>query len=206
MAVVIDKLPIGTNLALYQFLWMLVSGALHSSRGALFPALQASGLTEAEVRRSWAAFRYGAWDIGEMLSNWQEHVEGQEQWQIHQYAGYIVKSVDITAYKRPSVAGVKSKHYDGVADRALPGVVLGLAGRVGSIGEQRMALLTDLVRGDLSTPSDQALQTELIKRVALGLADDEMPVFDAGFKLQELQEAGLERYIGIRNKMCILVV
>ena len=33
-------LPVGTNLALLQFLWMLVSGALLPQRGAIFPALQ----------------------------------------------------------------------------------------------------------------------------------------------------------------------
>jgi len=57
LAVIVEKLPIGTNLALYQFLCMLVSGALRDSRGALFPALRTSGLEEAEVRRAWATFR-----------------------------------------------------------------------------------------------------------------------------------------------------
>jgi hypothetical protein len=40
-----QDLPEGTNLALLQFLWMLVSGALLPQRGALFPALQARGLS-----------------------------------------------------------------------------------------------------------------------------------------------------------------
>ena len=39
-------LPVGTNLALLQFLWMLVSGALLPQRGALFPALQATGFPQ----------------------------------------------------------------------------------------------------------------------------------------------------------------
>ena len=67
LAAVVESLPIGTNLALYQFLWMLVSGALLASRGALFPALQAIGLGAAEARRAWAAFRYGTWSITPML-------------------------------------------------------------------------------------------------------------------------------------------
>ncbi len=174
---------------------MLVSGALHNSRGALFPALQAIGLKEAEVRRSWAAFRYGRWDIGELLTTWREKVEGQGHWQAHRYTGYKVKPVDITSYRRPSAKRVKSKHYDAASEKAMPGVVFGVVGRVGSIGEQRMALLTDIVRGDLGTPSEQALQMALIQRVAENLADDEMPVFDAGFKLQELQDAHLKRYV-----------
>jgi len=43
LCVVTQSLPIGTNLALLHFLWMLVSGALLGSRGAIFPALQAIG-------------------------------------------------------------------------------------------------------------------------------------------------------------------
>lgn len=195
LATVVESLPIGTNLALYQFLGMLVSGALLASRGALFPALQAIGLGAAEVRRAWAAFRYGAWSINPMLQTWQTHIEEQGKWQAHQYAGYYVKAVDITAYWRSSVKRIKSKHYDAQADRALPAVVFGLVGRVGSVGEQRMALLTDLIRADLADSSERALQTELVKQVAMGLADDEIPVFDAGFKLKALYAAGLSRFV-----------
>jgi len=195
LATVVESLPMGTNLALYQFLWMLVSGALLTSRGALFPALQAIGLEEAEVRRAWAAFRYGAWSINPMLQTWQTHIEEQEKWQAHQYAGYYVKAVDISAYWRSSVKGIKSKHYNAEADKALSAVVFGLVGRVGSVGKQRMALLTNLIRADLTDPSEHALQTELVKQVALKLADDEIPVFDAGFKLQALFVAGLSRFV-----------
>jgi len=77
---------------------MLVSGTLHSSRGALFPALQSIRLKAADARRTWAAFRYGAWTIKPMLQTWQKHIEKQKEWQTHQYAGYYVKAVDITAY------------------------------------------------------------------------------------------------------------
>jgi len=195
LATVVESLPIGTNLALYQFLWMLISGALLASRGALFPALQEIGLGAAEVRRAWAAFRYGAWAIDPMLQTWQTHIEEQGKWPAHQYAGYYVKAVDITAYWRSSVKRIKSKHYDAQADRALPAVVFGLVGRVGSVGEQRMAVLSNLIRADLTDPSEHALQTELVKQVAMGLADDEIPVFDAGFKLKALYGAGLSRFV-----------
>ena len=188
-------LPIGTNLALYQFFWMLVSGALLSSRGALFPALQAVGLKEPEVRRAWVAFRYGAWSITWLLQRWREHVEGQGQWQAQQYAGYHVKAIDITAYWRPTLKGIRSQHYDAQAEKALPAVVFGMIGRVGHVGEQRMALLTELIRADLADPSEVALQTQLLQQVALGLAEDEMPVLDAGFKLKTLYEAGLPRFV-----------
>jgi len=195
LATVVESLPIGTNLALYHFLWMLVSGALLTSRGALFPALQAMGLEAAEVRRAWAAFRYGAWSIHSLLQSWRTYVEAEGQWQAHQYAGYYVKAVDITAYWRSSAKRVRSQHYHAKAGKALPAVVLGLVGQVGSVGGQRMALLTHLIRADLADPSEQALQTELVRQVALGLAEDEMAVFDAGFQLKALLAAGLPRFV-----------
>jgi hypothetical protein len=191
----VENLPVGTNLALYQFLWMLVSGALHNSRGALFPALQSIGLEDDEVRRAWAAFRYGAWTIESMLQDWQAHVEGQAVWQAQRYAGYSIKAADITAYWRPTLQGIQSQHYDAQADKALPAVVFGLIGRVGCVGDQRMVLLTDLIRADLSDPSETSLHSQLLKRLAEGLAEDEMSVLDAGFKLKAVHEAELPRFV-----------
>jgi hypothetical protein len=195
LAELVKDLPIGTNLALLQFLWMLVSGALHESRGALFPALQAIGLSKKEVRRAWAAFRGGAWHVEELLEGLEAHVEACGQWKAQQHAGYYAKSVDMVAYWRPRLKGLKTKHYHSQSGKALPAVVFGLIGRVGSIGEQRTALLTDLVRSAAEDPSEAALQARLVQQVACGLADDEMPIFDAGFKISELQRAGLPRFV-----------
>jgi hypothetical protein len=188
-------LSIGTNFALYQFLWMLVSGSLLANRGALFPALQSQGLDEGEVRRAWAAFRYGSWKTEELLKTWREHVEQQGQWQADQYAGYFVKAVDLTAYWRPTLKGIQSKHYDAEAEKALPAVVFGMVGQVGRVGAQRMALLTDLPRASLTDPSESALQTRLLAEVARGLKENEMAVFDAGFKIRALQEAEIPRFV-----------
>jgi len=195
LTAVIEGLPIGTNLALYQFLWMLISGALHDSRGAMFPALKAIGLQDEEVRRAWGAMRYGSWQTATLLANWQAHVAGQGEWQASQYGGYYPKAVDITAYWRPTLKWLQSKHYDAEADKALPAVVFGMVGRVGRVGQQRMALLTDLIRADLRDPAETALQTELLRQVVLKLAEDEMPVLDAGFKLKALYEVGLDRFV-----------
>jgi len=173
---------------------MLVSGALHDSRGAMFPALKAIGLSDEEVRRAWAAMRYGAWQTETLLETWQAHVVSQGEWQASQYAGYYTKAVDITAYWRPTLKGIKSKHYDAEADKALPAVVFGMVGRVGRVGQQRMALLADLIRADLTDPSEMNLQSKLLQQVALKLDDDEMPVFDAGFKLKALFDAELDRF------------
>ena len=54
LSTLVATLPIGTTLGLLHLLWLLVSGRLLASRGALFPALSDTGLTEAEVRRAWA--------------------------------------------------------------------------------------------------------------------------------------------------------
>lgn len=172
-----------------------MSGALHNSRGALFPALKSIGLTDEETRRSWAAMRYGAWEISTLLATWREHVEGQGKWQASQYAGYYTKSIDITAYWRPTMKGIKSKHYKDEASKALPAVVFGMVGRVGHIGQQRMALLTDLVRADLQDASKTAFQTRLLQQVAERLGEDEMPILDAGFKLKALMQANLARFV-----------
>jgi hypothetical protein len=37
--------------------WMLISRALHDSRGAMFPTLKSIGLKDEEVGRAWAAMR-----------------------------------------------------------------------------------------------------------------------------------------------------
>jgi len=54
-----QNLLVGTNLALPQFLRMLVSEALLLQRGAIFPAQQAIGMLLQVVRCAWAAFRDG---------------------------------------------------------------------------------------------------------------------------------------------------
>jgi len=195
LCAVTEELPIGTNLGLLRFLWMQISGSLLPSRGAIFPALQAIGLQPAPTRRAWAAFRYGAWQIDDLLVTWEDYVVKQGQWQEHQYDGYRPKAVDFTAYWRPKLHGLKTKHYYPPAGKALPAVVLAIAARVGSINGQRGALITDLVRVDPDDPSESSLQTRVLRQIAKTLDEDEIPVFDAGFKPSKLQEAGLPRYL-----------
>jgi hypothetical protein len=114
---------------------------------------------------------------------------------VHQYDGYYAKAVDITAFWRPAWKGCQTKHYHAPAGKALPAVIMGLIGRVGSVGKQRVALLTDLVRSEPDNPAEAMLRANLITRTAETLAEDEIPVFDAGFKIRELQAAKLPRYV-----------
>lgn len=201
LCAVTESLPIGTNLALLQFLWMLLSGQLLPSRGALFPGLKAIGLSTAAIRRAWAAFRYGAWHISTLLTLWQQYVTEQPHWQALQYEGYVPIAVDITPYWRPALEGCASKHYHPQAGKALQALEFGLIGRVGHVNGQRVTLLTDVLRGELTDASSASLAARLLKRVAVMLAVDEMAVLDAGFKVKAVQAAGISRFVmrGAKN-------
>jgi hypothetical protein len=188
-------LPIGTNLGMLHMLWALVSGQLLKSRGALIPALHAIGLSPPAVRRAWAAFHYGSWQIDELLVAWQEYVQEQLDWVVHRYEGYRPKAIDLTAFWRPTLKKVVSKHYHSVAGKALPAVVLGLVGRVGQLGSQRLLLPTAIIRVDPADPSEKTLQEKMVRQVAATLEDDEVVVVDAGFKIAELQAADLSNYV-----------
>ena len=195
LTIIVENLPIGTNLALLQFMWMLVSGRLLASRGALFPALKATGLAEDAVRRAWAAFRGGVWCITLLLRVWQDHVAGLPGWQYHEYEGYRPVGVDITAFFRPSLRGCPSKHYHPLAQKAIPAVIMGIVGQVGSLNGQRLALPREFLRVEAQDGSEVKLQTRLIEQVVRKLNEDEAGIFDAGFRLKELQSAELKRYV-----------
>jgi hypothetical protein len=188
-------LPVGTNLALLQFIWMLVSGALLPQRGALFPALKASGLSDPAIRRAWAAFRGGVWQTAAVLRLWQTQIEGLPGWQVHRHEGYRAIVVDTTAFWRPTLQDCPSKHYHPSAQRALPAVVFGIVGEVGEIGGQRMACPRAFERVHPKDPSESRLWTDLLGHLKKTLADDEIVVVDAGVKVSDLQEAEIERYV-----------
>ena len=56
---VVQVVPIGTNIGLVRLMWDMVNGSFLASRGALHGALSASGFGQDEIRQSWAALRYG---------------------------------------------------------------------------------------------------------------------------------------------------
>jgi len=205
LCAVTNSLPIGTNLALLHFLWMLLSGQLLNSRGALFPALQGIGLSRSAVRRAWQAMQSGAWQIGVLLNLWQQFVLGQPGWQPYEYEGYQPVAVDITAYWRPALEGCVSKHYHPQAGKALQAVEVGLVGRVGQVNGQRVTLLTDIVRGQLTAqPTDSAppsLVTRLLQRAFFTLKANQVAVLDAGFEVKQVQAAKITRFVmrGAKN-------
>lgn len=187
-------LPVGTNLALLHFMFMLVSGALLPNRGAIFPALKSIGLSEDATRRAWAAFRKGVWQMPALLILWCEQVKQMPGWQEHRYEGYRPITADVTAFWRPALKNCPSKHYHPAANRALPAVIMGITGEVGEIHGQRIALPRAIERVHPKDTSEARLWQAVLQNAQKSLQDDEILVVDAGVKISDLQEAKIERY------------
>lgn len=194
IAFIMQAVPIGTNVGLARILWVMLNGSFLLSRGAVMPALNLSGFNTEEIRRSWAALRYGSWSIREMLELWQIYVAGENQWRPRRYEGYRVLSVDITGFWRPKLKGWVGKHYHNLAQKALPAVVLGVMIVSGEVGKHRIPLLQRLIRcqPDLSKAEFQQKLLEEAKKEA---ASDQVIVLDAGFKMAEVESAALQRYV-----------
>lgn len=192
---IVVNLPIGTNLGMLHFLWMLVSGKLLTNRGAIFPSLQATGLSEKAVRRSWNAFHSGMWQIGELMVVWTTYMEEQQQWQPRRYDGYYAMVIDTTPFWRPKLKGLGSKYYNSVAEKALPAVILGLVARIGEVNGKRIALPAAILRVHPKDPSEKGLKADLLKRVSNILNPLEIMLADAGFKIKSCHDTGIERYM-----------
>lgn len=209
LSAVVANLPIGTNPGLLHNFWAFITGRLLPTRGALFPALQAIGLEDDEIRRAWAAMAYGSWEIDTLLDNWETYVLEQGQWQPCQHGGYSAIGVDLTPFWRPKLKNCETKHYHPAADKSLPAIPFALIVRVGDTNGQRVAIPRQIIRADLNDASEEDLVAKVIQAVVVSLDDDEMPVYDAGFPLKTLQESGLERFlvrgrsnfVGRRNKL-----
>jgi hypothetical protein len=195
LCAVVAGVPVGTNLGLVHLLWMLVSGQLLETRGAVFPGLSATGLSEPAVRRAWAALRRGDWSSAGLLRAWQRHVEAAGHWRAHEHEGYRPVAVDVTGFWRPRLRGCATSHYHGPAGRALPAIPVGLVARVGSVGAQRLGLPLALVRADVADPSPAAHVRALVHAAVQAAADDDVLVCDAGFEIRQLQDAGATRYV-----------
>ena len=166
LCALVVPLPTGTNLGMLHVLWMLVSGRLLASRGALIPGLSELGLTEAEVRRAWAALGQGAWSSDEVLGRWAAWVQQEGPWQPHTHGGYRPVAVDVTGFWRPRLHDCPTTHYHAQAGKALPAVPIGMVARVGSVAGQRLGLPLALVRADPADPSPRAHLRRLLAVVA----------------------------------------
>jgi hypothetical protein len=195
LCAVVAAVPLGTNLGLVCVLWMLVSGRLLPTRGAVIPGLSALGLAVPAVRRAWAALGQGRWTSAALLAQWRHVVEQEGRWRAHAHEGYRPVAVDLTGFWRPRLRGCPTTHYDSRAGKALPAIPMGLVARVGSVGSQRLGLPLAFVRADPADPSEAAQARALIQAAGAVLAPEEALVLDAGFGVRGLQEAGATRYV-----------
>jgi hypothetical protein len=192
---VVASLPIGTNLGLCHLLWMLLSGRLLQSRGAVIPGLADLGLAADAVRRSWAALAYGRWHASQWLGAWEQLVHEEGRLQAHHYGGYRPGACDVVGFVRPRLQACPTKHSSSAAGQALPAIPVGIAARVGSVGAPRLAVPCLLVRSEETEASAAPLQMRLLQKVQAKLADDEALVCERGFPLAQLQAAGMLRYV-----------
>src|SRR3954451_3967254 len=160
----VAECPLGTNLGLLHLLWMLVSGRLLASRGALFAGLADCGLPDRAVRRAWAALGQGGWGSEQLLARWVRAVRAEGRWQACRHGGYRPVAVDVTGFWRPRLRGCPTAHYSSAAGKALPAIPLGIIARVGRVAQQRFGLPLGLVRADPADPSPSAHRRVLLKQ------------------------------------------
>jgi hypothetical protein len=192
---VLQDVPLGTNLALFTLLWMLMSGRLLQSRGAVIPGLADLGLSEDAIRRAWAALAYGRWTLQPLLARWQALVHAEGRWQPHVYGGFRPVACDLVGFFRPRLQHCPTKHYSSAAGKALPALPFGVVVAVGSVGSQRVPLPRAVLRAAPEEPRETALQQRLLETVARTLAPEEALVSDRGFPLAEVLEAGVTRFV-----------
>ena len=101
LCALVEPVPVGTNLGLVMVFWMLVTGQLLGTRGAVVPALSATGLAPPAVRRAWASLGHGAWTTADLLAAWEQQVRQEGLWQRRRHAGYEALAADLTGFGRP---------------------------------------------------------------------------------------------------------
>lgn len=191
---ILQVVPVGTNIGLLRVLWVMVNGSFLQSRGGLHPALALNGFSPEEIRRSWAAVRYGSWSMNDLLGSWQHYVAQQNEWRAHRYEGLRVLSVDITGFWRPKLKGWGGNHYNSIARRALPAVVFGVMTVSGEIRKHRVPLLTRVMRSQPKTKKSEFRQ-QLLEQAWQQATPDQVLVTDAEFGVGELQTIGITRYV-----------
>jgi hypothetical protein len=191
----VANVPVGTNLGLIHLLWMMASGRLLSSRGAIIPGLDAMGLTEDAVRRAWMALGHGSWEIDDLIEIWTSIILEEMPWRPHRHGGYVPIAVDVTHFSRPRLKDCPTKHYPTKTGHTVPAIPIGLIARVGEVGGQRLGIPLAMVRALIGDPSREAHARELVRQTAAMLGRDEVGVFDRGFQVSQFQSAGLDQYV-----------
>ena len=201
---IVKAVPIGTNKALLQLMWALVSGAFLHSRGAVHSALLQAGFKPGEIRRGWQALRYGVWSSDELLTHWRQWVTSETGWQPNQYEGWQPLAIDLTTFWRPRLQGWVGRGYHQLAGRLLPGVSFAVIVQVGQVASQRVPLLRKLIRAGEQAETETALKEQMLAWVRRHLGLDEVAICDAGVKLQQMQAARVARFVLRRARNCTM--
>lgn len=202
--------PKGTDAGLSDLISAMFSGYFIESGGAIMPAVEGylrreikdEGERAARSRRAAKAVTYGSYNLLELINRLHEIIQAEGHWQPIMAQGYRIKSVDFTAYRRTAVKKLKAKAYASDANRAVPAVPIGMIASVGQVNGQRVALLTDAIHTRLSVNESVMHKKRLYKRVAKGLAQDEIAAFDAGFSLVDAAEANIKQCLIRLAKNC----
>lgn len=191
---VLASAPIGTNRGLFALMWALLSGRFLASRGAVFPALAAMKLADAEVRRSEAALAHGHFKTQDLVSDWHKAVLEQGKWRPHRYEGVQPVACDLSGFERPRLSDCTTKHYSSKAGKAVSALVYGLCVEVGSVGSMRLGVPRLLLRQEAGE-SEPKLQRRLVKKAAAGLAAYQALIIDAGFALSDVRAQDPMSYV-----------
>ena len=121
LCTLVAPLPIGTNLGMLHLLWLLVSGPLLATRGAVIPGLSACGLAERAVRRAWATLGQGDWTSAGLLAQWRALVAAAGRWQAHTHGGSHPVAVAVTGFWRPRLQDCPPPHESSPGAQRAPG-------------------------------------------------------------------------------------
>ena len=117
---VVQSVPVGTNRGLLHGLWMLLSGRLLLSRGAVIPGLATLGLAAEAGRRAWAAVAYGQGHTAQLLEAWEQLVQEAQGFHAHQYGGDRPVACARVSGFRPRLQDCPTTHYASTAGLACP--------------------------------------------------------------------------------------
>ena len=195
LSAIVKRIPQGTNLNLVILMWTMISGGLLESRGAIFPALKARGFSKEAIRRVWNSLRYGKWSMFRLLRAWHDHVETEDNWQAVDREGYSIHVADMSHFHRPTLKNWLSKGFHHLAGKAVPSHSVGILAKVGHIGNQRLAIIQRLETSKEKDDGEQAVKQSLLSRLAKQEGTKKLTVFDAGFRLLDIQTAGVKQYV-----------
>lgn len=183
----VQKLPIGTNLALAQLLFTLLAGHLLQSRGALFPALTAAGLDKGQTCRAVAALREGTWSAQALLERLHLLLRQERKAQPVRIENWRPLLLDWVGFFRPRLSDCTSKHFDSRAGKALPAIELGMVAPLLQVGKRKFPCLRTLIRGGDTLALLQAARQKQ--------ARDEVIIIDRQAKIPHLHAAGVARFV-----------